>query len=341
MTPEDAETATAAAATASWAWPLLASVAAVVPMAFYAGLETGFYSVNRVRLAVRIARGSRDAIALDRERRRPTGALIAMLLMINIAGFVQAWGGAKALHAHGFGPIATTAIDFAVLLPIVFLLGDLLPKDLFRLHADTWTYRCAWAIRLPRLLFTAAGIVLAIELLARGLTRAFGAPAQAHRPSSREELIRSVREGEGAGLLARRDVETAQRVLALRASRVEDRLVPWSATSTLSLAATPEERSRLLRGMSFTRVPVVGDGGGVVGMLATIDAMLHPADPTDSLMAHPVVLRPETPIGTALRLMRAHRTQSAIVGGVDAPLGIVTIKDLVRPIVGEAAWLGD
>lgn len=320
--------------------PLVAALLGVAVMAVFSGLETGFYSANRVRLAVRVARGRRDARVLDGERKRPTHALIALLLSINVAGFIQAWGVAAVLDAQGFGPAATTAINFIVLLPVVFLLGDLLPKELFRLHADSWTYRLAWMLRTLRLAFAAVGVIATLDALARVLARAFGASEHRRGLSSREELVRMVQEGEGAGLLEARDMDVASRILAVRTTRVLDRIVPWSRVVTISAALTPAERSEALRACAHTRVPVIDESGRVVGMLATIDAVLAPSAATATLMATAIVLRPETPVGTALRLMRAHRTQSAIVGGVDVPLGLVTLKDLVRPLVGEAAWLG-
>ncbi len=319
---------------------MAAAIVGVVGMAVFSGLETGFYSVSRVRLAVRLARGERSARVLRGEMDHSTGALIALLLLINLAGFLQAWGVAVWLEGLGLDPFAISLLDFAILLPIVFLVGDLIPKDLFRVHAEAWTYPLAWSIRLVRSAATVLGVVWAIERLAGAVARTVGGAASDRVLTSREEVSRAVREGEGAGLLRREDIEVADRVLRLRSVVVGSCVVPWGRVSCVPAELGGDDRASRLAALPYTRVPVVAEGGVVVGMLSTLDAALSPGLSTVDLMAPTVVVQAETPIATALGLMRRQRTQTAIVGPVEAPIGIVTLKDLARGIVGQAAWLG-
>ncbi len=319
---------------------MAAALIGLAVMALFSGLETGFYSVSRVRLAVRLARGDRSALVLRGELANTTGALIALLLLINLAGFLQAWGVAVWLEGLGLDPLTISLVDFAILLPVMFLVGDLIPKDLFRVHAESWTYPLAWSIRLVRSLATWVGVVWAIQHLASAVARMVGGTGSSRALTSREEVARAVREGEGAGLLRREDIDVADRVLRLRSLGVGACVVPWGRVSSIPAGLDGDDRGSRVARLPFTRVPVVSEQGVVVGMLATLDAVLSPATPTSELMVPPVVVQVDTPIATALGLMRRHRTQTAIVGSAHAPIGIVTLKDLARGIVGEAAWLG-
>ncbi|MDA0802565.1 MAG: CNNM domain-containing protein [Planctomycetota bacterium] len=309
-------------------------------MGLLSGLETGFYTVSRVRLAVRLARGDRRARILANELRNTTGALIALLLLINLAGFVQAWGLASWLDSIGVEQGQLALINFLILAPLVYVLGDLLPKDLFRVHAEAWTYPLAATVRAVRVGCGCLGIVWVIGRMVGAVIRLAGRRHAEVRFTSREEVARAVQEGEGAGLLHREDIEVADRVMRLRSETIEGCVVPWDRVSAVPLDAAPSRRAELLGVLPFTRVPVVGESGSVVGVLSSLDASLSPHASTESLMVQPVVVAPDTPVASVLRLMRDNRTQTVIVGSLDRPRGIATLKDVARPIVGDAAWLG-
>ncbi len=68
-----------------------------------------------------------------------------------------------------------------------------------------------------------------------------------------------------------------------------------------------------------------------------MDAAVHPERSTHELIRPAVFVEPETPALEALRLMRAERAQLAIVQGAGSttPVGVVAIKDLVEPLIGE------
>ena len=68
--------------------------------------------------------------------------------------------------------------------------------------------------------------------------------------------------------------------------------------------------------------------------------LLHPDTPTEELVLEALYLLPTTKVQDALHQLRKSGIAMAIVAeDGQLPLGIVTLKDLVEPIVGElAAW---
>ena len=60
--------------------------------ALFSGLETGLYTLNRIRLDVRADQGDPSAIALRNHLRRPVRTLVVLLLGTNAASYVGAYG---------------------------------------------------------------------------------------------------------------------------------------------------------------------------------------------------------------------------------------------------------
>ena len=134
-------------------------------------------------------------------------------------------------------------------------------------------------------------------------------------------------------------MDVPERALALRGITVADEMTPWSRVATVAVDADATRRESVLRKSGASRVPVVAADGRVVGVLSTLDAILHPDTPTSRLMT-PVTRFPpgESTLG-ALRTLRAARARLGVV--VDEvsgrPRGVVAIKDLVEPITGQLA----
>ena len=71
-------------------------------------------------------------------------------------------------------------------------------------------------------------------------------------------------------------------------------------------------------------------------LLHVIDAMLHPESRTEELLRPTIEITSSTSTLEALERMREARVQLAIVVADEArrPVGVVSIKDLVEPLIG-------
>lgn len=308
--------------------------------ALYSGLETGIYTINRVRLVVLANRGQRTARRLQLETGSPNRLLATLLVGNNVANYMGIYGVAAILDGLGFTPGQAIAINAGLLVPLLFVFGETLPKDLFRTHTDHWTYRLSGSLVLSRWLFTACGLLPVVRgtgALAGRLLRT--APHAA--ASARQHISQLIKEGVGAGVLSEGQATLADRALALRDRTVRAEMVPWKKACWLPLSAGPEHRREQLERHNFTRLPVVDESGKVVGVLAMLDVLLEPDRSTAQLMRPAVTFSPNTSVGEALKAMRTGRQAMAIVteGSTNEPLGLLTLKDLVEPLTGElAAW---
>lgn len=317
-------------------WIALAT-AGFVLSALFAGIEIGVYTLNRIGLAVRVGRGERAATTLDRELARPDRVIATLLVGNNIAHYISGVGIAAVLEACAVGPVAAFAINTALLLSITFVLGETLPKDLFRTHTNRWTYAFAAYLRAWRVLLTAVPLVPAVVAIGGLVRRSLGGGDASALVEPRQRINRLIREGVHAGVLSEEQTTFAERALTLRGRTVEGEMTPWPRVAWIPLDAGHETRAAILRRSGFSRLPVLDRNHRVVGILTALDAILDPQALTRRLMRTPTIFpRHETALA-ALRTLRSTRARLAVVvdPASSRPLGVVAIKDLVEPVTGQ------
>ena len=315
------------------------TVIGVLMSALYSGLETGLYTINKIRLDVRASTGWASAKRIRHLVDRPSRMLAVLLVCNNVANFLASYGAARILDATSFSPWMAILINTVVMVPILFVFGEVLPKDLFRTHTDTWTYWWSATLSVTDKLLWWTGIVPLVATIGRMSQFVLGTESSIE-PSPRRRFGLLFKEGLGGGVLSDEQITLADRVLAMKSLTVKSEMVPWTRVSCIGMNVPLTHRSDAIRNAIHTRLPVVDERGFVQGVLPVLNALLNPETSTEELLVTPLILTPETPVRDALQQLRKSGVAMAIVTGANKkPAGIVTLKDLVEPIVGElGAW---
>lgn len=323
---------------AAWPW-VLAAIAGIGASAVFSGLEIGLYTINRVRLAVRAGRGDRAAWRLQRELGRPEHLLGSLLVGNNVVNYLGTLSVAVLLERSGLAPGPAVIVNAAVVVPTLLVLGEILPKDLFRTFTDQWTYRFSGFLAALRLSLTVTGVVPLLGLAGRLASRLIGGEPSVG-PTAAQRISHLIREGTGAGVVTGEQASMVDRALTMRRRTIEGEMMPWPRVSTVPLEAEGEFRTAIIRNRPHSRFPVVDRSGRVCGVLAALDALVEPRRPTRELMTAATRLPGEMGAMEALRSMRRSRSRMAVV--IDRsgrPRGIVSLKDLVEPLTGDLrAW---
>jgi len=315
------------------------ALAGVGAAGLFAGLETGMYTMSLVRLSVRASRGDRSAAKLERENARPRRLLSTLLVGNAIAGWLASFGVSQILDGLGYGPLEVVLLDLVILIPLVFVFGEMLPKDLFRVHADRWMPRFAGLLHAVRLMLCSTGLVPVVVGLGAIATRLFGGRS-VERTESRARIAAMLAEGAGSEGLSETQLGFADRVFTMREVTVGQEMRPWRSVASVAENCSGDQRARAFLQSSASRLPVVAADGRVVGTVAAVDHLAAPEAPNGSIMQPALHLASRMSALEAIQAMRRERVQLAIVADKpDRPLGIVSMKDLVEPLVGDlAAW---
>ena len=305
-----------------------------------AGLETGLYSLSQVRLAVRAARGDRGAARLAREQARPQRLLSALLVVHALASWFAGFGTSQIFHGLGYSPIEAILLELVVLVPAIFVFGEVLPKDLFRVNADRWLPRYSGFLRAIRAVLSVTGVVWVVEGLGIAAARLLGASIDRRGMEARAKVAALLAEGAGGEGLSETQLGFADRVFTMRGIEIGQEMRPWKSVAAVPSSASPEERARKFLASGSSRLPVVDANGAVIGIIAAVDHFARPQEATQAIARPVLLLGPNMSALDAISRMRRDRVQMAVVGErLEKPLGIVSMKDLVEPLVGDlVAW---
>lgn len=316
---------------------LLALFACILASAIISGTEIGLYSLNKVRLSLRAAKGDRDAKVVAAELGRPDRLLAMLLIGNNIVHYLSAMAMTGVFSHQGMAKEAVALVSSLVLTPVLFVFGEAMPKELFRVNADRLTYTFAIPLRAFRVLLTITGVLPLVRLLTIGVERAAGLRDEG-LADARQRVAQLLKEGAGVGVLSESQVTLLDRALVLGNVTVGDEMTPWAKARTLHADTDRARAIRLLADSPHSWVPVLDRAGGVAGVLRQMDLFLRPEREPASLLKPPVLLSSSTKVREALLLLRQNPAPFGIViDPAGRPLGIVKPKDLLEALTGELA----
>lgn len=348
--PVSAEGAVGAPISAGVWWQMLAAlVVGTLGQAAFAGLETGLYTVNRVRLRVRSSRREKpdlSARVLAGEVVRLPEVLPALLIGYNLAGALGSYGLTVLLTDQGgwgMGRWTLLATNLLVVTPVMFFLADMLPKEIFRADADRLMYQAAVLLRMWRLLLTYTGVLPAVQWLAYVLSRLLVKKASPEAVGTEMEQTRGhihalLKEGATHGVMSEAQLTLVDRAFGLRESDVSDEMIPWSRCRVIQRSWTREGVLAFIQKHPYSRFPVA-DGSRLLGVVDHTAICLSEGKPVEQLMRPAVRLAASVPVRDAMKTLMSEGERMAVVVENGRPIGLVTMKDLVEPLTGELrAW---
>lgn len=323
-----------------WEWALWSIVTSggLAASALCSGIETGLYSVNRVRadIAASTARRNHAARLLRGELDRPERAIATLLVGNNAANYAGAAGVTALLAGAGFTDAAVVVINALILTPVLVVFCESLPKELFRQNADCLAVAFAPVLSGSRVVLTVCGVLPLVMLLGRLAVRLVGQSSEHWAGlGARERLGRLLEEGAAQGALSATQATLAERALAMRDAMVEDEMIPWARVKAARAEWSRERLSRFASEQSHADLPVVDSKGRVIGVVWQVEVHAPGDAAWRGLMREPARLSPSTPVLEAMRSVFESDARIGIVERDGRPVGMVTLSDLVEPMTGD------
>jgi len=226
----------------------------LIGSAVFSGLETGIYRLNRIRLHLYAHQHERRATLLDRMIRSPNRMLGTLLIGNNIANYASSLAITALLAAAGYSDRQVIVIVAVILTPLLFVFGEVLPKDLFGSYTDRITYHFARFLRATELLLTVTLLLPVVDGIIRLLARLLGSSELARLSvHPRRAVTEMMREGIGHGLLSPYQSDMIDRVLHPTEQTAGEAMVPWASVHRLHVGAPPEAAWALADRLPYTR----------------------------------------------------------------------------------------
>lgn len=318
---------------------LLAGAGLLLLSAIFSGAETGVYSVSRIRLEAEAQEGRRSARLLSRLFRDDTGLLITLLIGNNLMLLLlthMAESSVKRLTLPSYLHELGAAV---VLTPVVFLFGELIPKDLFRRRPHLLLALAAPVISVFRWLVSPLAWPLA--RISVGLEHMLGLREEEFaRILRREEMVELLAESRRLGTLAPHAEELAHNVLILRNLPLARVAVPWERVEWVDFDKGATAARAAVERSDFTRLPVFGSGPdhkrSLVGYLHQLDVLaLPPGEGLESSLRPLLELPSDLPLDRAVARLQSAGQRLAVVGTLRAPKGLVSLTDLFNTLASQ------
>ena len=329
----------AAPSTAGW---VLLGVAGLVLSGLFAGLETGFYALSRLRLQLRSYQKDAAAQRISGWMERPTSLLTGLLVWQNISNFAASAAITMLLSSQGLGALAQTALSALVISPFMLIFAEVVPKDLFYMHTDSWTYKLAGFLHGALLAITVVPVLpllYGLEIVSTKLLR-FGRGAAEAPSGTPHRVQRLVEESSATGLISDAQQDMIERTLRMAHIDVREVMIPWVRVVAVPAQIGQKGFEAIARRYNVSRLPVLGrNTNDILGVVQVVDVLAD--EKAFDLRPHlraPITLLPEQSVRSAITLMqRARQTIGIVVNRQGQAVGLVTIKDLVEELVGELA----
>lgn len=308
----------------------------------FSGLETGLISINRLKLES-AARSSRKSAKLLKYLQQPDKILGTTLIGNNIVNVILASFSTyvvQKLATVGSQQLFDPRWTALAVGAIVFIFGEIIPKAIFRDHADTIVpglfpvFLFFYTILKP--------FVVVVTWINKGLQKLL-------KIDSRYGMLYLTRD-DLAFLISQSTVDEASEphremiedALEFNEQKARNVMVPRTDVIAISEDATIPEVLELARTEGFTRYPVYsGTLDNIIGVLIIYDIIRRgsPEGMTAGQLMHEPFFVPEnTDVDVLLREMQKHhKSMAIIVDSFGGTAGIVTMEDILEEIVGEIA----
>lgn len=305
----------------------------------FSGVETGIYTLNRVRLHVLAHQGNRRAVILQELLHRPNRLLGTLLIGNNMANYLTTYSLAVPLESMHLHHAQLIILESLLITPLLFIFGEVLPKDLFRGYTDRLTYPFASPLQWFQRLLWWTGLLPLIDGISSLMARWFhSSELTGLTLHPRRVMTYLIKEGVGHGVISPYQSNMVERVLQFGEQTVQSVMVEWPDVAAVSVGDEPAVLWRLADRSSHSRFPLLDASGRPVGAIDIYDVLMHdpPTCPPLATLARDLPrVAPDTPLRQALALCQKHQVTMALVARGQQPLGIVTLKDLVEPIIGD------
>ena len=322
----------------------LAFVFFVIAGAYFAGAESSFSAVNKIRVKARADEGNKRAKGVLYVLNHFEKALTTLLVGNNITHIAAASVAAvlatrlyagKGVDVNSFGfTMACTVVSTGV----VFLFSEMIPKSLANDRSETFSMFTNSSLRF--LMKALTPISAFFGMISNAASRLF-ASKEEEPTITEDELIEIFDTATEEGVVDEEQKDILKSALEFDHTVVGDVMTMAKDIESLNVAASTEEILQCIRTVNHSRIPVYsGSPDHVIGTLRIrkflTEYRKNPKVRLRNMLTPPYFVREDAKIDELLDEMRQKKNHIAIV--VDEhkkAVGLVTIEDFLEELVGE------
>jgi putative hemolysin len=303
---------------------------------FFAGSELAVTMSHRARLRTWTGGASLAGRAALLLARKPERAIALCLVGNNLANVgVAVFGRQLLLQTWSLGEVAADALAMVIFVPLVLVLGEVVPKALTQRNPDLVLLWVALpllgvAVLLWPLVLVGILVAQAVRLLARLQSRPLAF-------ASRDELKNVLAHSVSGGHVAVGERDLIHRIVEFWKLDLQPLVRPLQEIDALPESSSMLEVKRHMRLHHLSRLAILSNTGeDVVGVLAATRLLSATVDaPIQRYLQAPVRVDVGAPLAQLMAELQRSPSQIAVVHGPESALGVVLLDDLLDRLLEE------
>ena len=303
---------------------------------FFSMADAAFSEVSRAKLKSELERGNRKAQRAISVLDRSEKAEATMLIGSNVAVLLVA-SVVTVMVARGSG-VLTVSAAVLIITPVVFFLGQMLPRSLA--ERNPMRFFIALAPALSAFMFLMTPLSFAVGAIGKRVALRYKNEAQI--TVTEDELYDIIETMKDEGELDPERGNLVHSALVFADVTAESIVTPRVDTEAIDILTAPAKVLEFVKESRHSRFPVYsGSVDNIVGILQIrrfIKAYMRQGDELDlaSVLDETHFTHQSTKIDELLSVMSRKRLNMAVItDNYGGTLGIVTVEDILEELVGD------
>ena len=308
---------------------------------FFSGSETAWFSLSRHQVLELDRAQTMVCTTVARLAHEKRSLLITLMLgnmVANVSFFVVS--AVLLLSLKGHREVSAWTMAVLNLMPLfsVIMVGEVMPKLIASRYAMSWARLAALPLMLAHRGIAPVRLICAVAVI--GPLARLIAPSSRPPDLSSQELASLLELSQRRGVINHEEEQMLQQVLSLSQLKVRDLMTPRVDIIGFDLDSPPDQLIGLFKDTRFSRVPIYrGDLDHIEGIVYRRQVLLRKPNTRREikLLIRQVRYVPELQRADHLLvdLRKRGTTMAMAVDEYGGTAGLVTLEDVVEPIVGQ------
>ena len=306
--------------------------------AFFSSAETALTTFNKVRLRMLVDDGNKKAIVLDKVLSNSRKMLSTVLIGNNIVN-IAASSLTTVLAQHIFDVNIVVSICVGVLTLVIIIFGEIIPKTVATLHAESIALSYAKPIKF--FMFILTPVIFVLNLFSSFLLKIFRVNVNLNSAAITEDELRTiVGVSQEEGIIEDDEYDMINNVFDFGDTCAKDIMIPKVDITMVPIDVSYDELLSVIKSDKFTRIPVYKDDtDNIVGIINIKDMLINEVNrvnfDVNKLMREPYYTHEKEELNDLLIEMRNNEPGMCIVlDEYGQAEGLITLEDIVEEIIG-------
>ena len=310
----------------------------------FTGSEIGMYQLSPLRLRLGVQRKTASFQILGRLMQDRSALLLSILIGTTLSQYLATSLVTRAFLSHFESEHAAEFVTTLVTVPILFVCGDLIPKNLFYYRADVLMPIVSRVLYIFHRACTWSGTVPLLKAFSQALGRLMGLPFSTGTTvgSWRRHHMRAfLQETSEEGVLSPMQTNLISRIVGIPEIHIRSVMTPINGVATLDIYSSRDAILGKLKKCDHTRLPVTGHAVDCIIGYVNIYKVLNTKTPFRDLtpFVKPLkALDTHVLVVDAINTLRNENEHIALVTrcslrGKTRPIGIITMRDLLDELL--------